>query len=327
MVPPEEIEKAQPATLPADFSEWDSGEGPAAQQARQAAARAAVPPVVDRPHNARSSRPAAAYEDVEKLFQPRKSEGVKVAVAKPKAEREEVVKDKPKRTVIFAAIGSVAVLLIAGGLGYSRLRLAPAVPKTPVVAAQPATTSVVLPEPKSLPSVPTVAAPAAPTPDQRLRSRSDVMNSQLSAPSRISVDLKMLAGKEPPPSSGFGTGSEGLGGEGGSVFSGHNGPNVKIAAPRVMNISAGVAGGLLIQKTAPVYPQIAKEARVSGTVVIQATISKSGLIENLHVVNGPTMLRQPALDAVRTWRYRPYMLDGEPVEVETTVSVTFTLGG
>jgi protein TonB len=102
---------------------------------------------------------------------------------------------------------------------------------------------------------------------------------------------------------------------------------VKVAAPRVMNISAGVAGGLLIQKTAPVYPQIAKEARVSGTVVIQATISKAGLITNLRVVNGPTMLRQPALDAVRTWRYRPYLLDGEPVEVETTVSVTFTLGG
>jgi protein TonB len=152
------------------------------------------------------------------------------------------------------------------------------------------------------------------------------MNSQLSAPSRISSDLRMLAGKEPPPSSGFGTGAEGFG-NGGGVFSGRNGPNVKVEAPRVMNISAGVAGGLLIQKTAPVYPQIAKEARVSGTVVIQATISKSGQIENLHVVNGPTMLRQPAMDAVRTWRYRPYMLDGEPVEVETTVSVTFTLGG
>jgi protein TonB len=154
------------------------------------------------------------------------------------------------------------------------------------------------------------------------------MNSQLNAPSRIPTDLKMLAGKEPPPSSGFGAGMEGLGsGAGGSVFSERNGPNVKVAAPRVMNISAGVAGGLLIQKTAPVYPQIAKEARVSGTVVIQATISKAGLITNLRVVNGPTMLRQPALDAVRTWRYRPYLLDGEPVEVETTVSVTFTLGG
>lgn len=325
MVPPEEIEKAQPTTLPADFSEWDSGEAPAIQSARQATARVAVPPVVDRPRNAGSNRPAAANEDVEKLFRPRKSDGVRVAVAKQTAEREDTGTGKRKGMVIFAAIGSVAVLLIAGGLGYTRMRPARVAPK-PVVAAQPATTNVVLPEPTSLPVATTAAGPAAAGPDQKLRSRSDMMNSQLNAPSRIPNDLKMLAGKEPPPSSGFGTGTDSLGSEGG-VFGGRNGPNVKIAAPRVMNISAGVAGGLLIQKTSPVYPQIAKEARVSGTVVIQATISKAGLIENLHVVNGPTMLRQPAMDAVRTWRYRPYLLDGEPVEVETTVSVTFTLGG
>jgi protein TonB len=84
---------------------------------------------------------------------------------------------------------------------------------------------------------------------------------------------------------------------------------------------------LLVQRTTPVYPQIAKEARVSGTVVLQATISKAGLIENLRVISGPTMLRQSAQDAVKSWRYRPYMLDGAPVEVETTVNVTFTLGG
>jgi len=283
---------------------------------------------MDRPRNTGSNRPAAAYEDVEKLFQPRKSDGVKVAVRKQKAEREDTGKGKRKGMVIYAAAGSVAVLLLAGFLGYARFRPGQAVVK-PAVVAQPATTNMVMPAPVSLPAATTqTAQPAATTgADQKLRSRSDVMNSQLSAPSRIPDDLKILAGKEPPPSSGFGSGTEGLGGEGGGVFNGHNGLNVKVAAPRVMNISAGVAGGLLIQKTAPVYPQIAKEARVSGTVVIQATISKAGLIENLHVVNGPTMLRQPALDAVRTWRYRPYMLDGEPVEVETTVSVTFTLGG
>jgi protein TonB len=122
---------------------------------------------------------------------------------------------------------------------------------------------------------------------------------------------------------------DGIGGGGatGNVFSVQNGPRVKVAAPTKMSISAGVAGGLLIQKSSPVYPQIAREARVSGTVVIQATISKTGSIENLRAVSGPTMLRQPALDAVKTWRYKPYMLDGEPVDVETTVSVNFTLGG
>jgi protein TonB len=75
------------------------------------------------------------------------------------------------------------------------------------------------------------------------------------------------------------------------------------------------------------YPPIAKAARVQGTVVLQATISKAGTIENLRVVSGPAMLQQAALDAVKTWRYKPYLLNNEPVEVETTVNVIFTLGG
>jgi protein TonB len=84
---------------------------------------------------------------------------------------------------------------------------------------------------------------------------------------------------------------------------------------------------MLLSKSAPAYPPIAKAARVSGTVVLQATISKSGAIENLHVISGPAMLQQAALDAVKTWRYRPYLLNNEPVEVETTVNVIFSLGG
>jgi protein TonB len=84
---------------------------------------------------------------------------------------------------------------------------------------------------------------------------------------------------------------------------------------------------LLLQKTSPTYPPIAKAARVSGTVVLQATISKTGTIQNLKVVSGPAMLQQAALDAVRQWRYRPYLLNNEPVEVDTTVNVVFTLGG
>jgi protein TonB len=77
----------------------------------------------------------------------------------------------------------------------------------------------------------------------------------------------------------------------------------------------------------PQYPAIAKAARIQGTVVLQATISKSGTIENLRVLSGPPMLQQSAMEAVKTWRYRPYLLNGEPVEVETQVNVIFTLGG
>jgi len=85
--------------------------------------------------------------------------------------------------------------------------------------------------------------------------------------------------------------------------------------------------GNLLVKTMPQYPAIAKAARIQGTVVLQATISKSGTIENLHVVSGPPMLQQAAMDAVRSWRYKPYLLNGDPVEVETQVNVVFNLGG
>jgi protein TonB len=102
---------------------------------------------------------------------------------------------------------------------------------------------------------------------------------------------------------------------------------VKQEAPKKVNISQGVATGLLLQKVQPTYPAIAKAARVQGTVVLQATISKNGSITNLRVQSGPAMLQQSALDAVRNWRYKPYLLNGDPVEVETTVNVVFSLGG
>jgi protein TonB len=159
-----------------------------------------------------------------------------------------------------------------------------------------------------------------------------MMNNQLTAPTKIPHDIKIVSEKEAPPSSGFGVaGMEGLGGSNsgviGSVFGSGNAPKVKAEAPKKVNISGGVAAGMLLQKTVPLYPPIAKAARVSGTVVLQATISKTGTIENLHVISGPAMLQQSAMDAVKSWRYRPYLLNTEPVEVETTVNVVFTLGG
>jgi len=161
--------------------------------------------------------------------------------------------------------------------------------------------------------------------------KSEMMNNQLTAPTRIPHDIKIVSEKEAPPTSGFGVaGMEGLGGGGssmGNLFGDSAKPKVKAEAPKKVNISAGVAVGMLLQKTQPIYPPIAKAARVSGTVVLQATISKTGAIENLRVVSGPAMLQQAALDAVKSWRYRPYLLNNDPVEVETTVNVIFTLGG
>jgi periplasmic protein TonB len=112
---------------------------------------------------------------------------------------------------------------------------------------------------------------------------------------------------------------------GGMPHGGGAGAVVVRAPSGPQHISSGVAVGLLIQKVVPRYPPIAQEIHLEGTVVLQATISKNGTIENLHVVSGPAMLQQAALEAVAQWRYRPYLLNNEPVEVESTVSVEFKL--
>jgi protein TonB len=95
---------------------------------------------------------------------------------------------------------------------------------------------------------------------------------------------------------------------------------------RPVNISSGVAAGQLIGPIRPIYPAIAKAARIQGTVVIEATISRAGTIENLQVTDGPPMLRQAAIDAVAAARYRPFLLNGQPVEVQTSIHVIFSLG-
>lgn len=96
-------------------------------------------------------------------------------------------------------------------------------------------------------------------------------------------------------------------------------------APRSVVISGGVIEGYLVQQVQPVYPQIAKLASVQGDVILQAVIGNDGTIQQLHAVSGHPWLIPPALDAVRQWRYRPYRLNGQPVEVETQITVRFVL--
>jgi periplasmic protein TonB len=85
--------------------------------------------------------------------------------------------------------------------------------------------------------------------------------------------------------------------------------------------------GNLIQRVQPVYPLLARQARIQGTVVLRAVISREGRIEKLQVASGHPLLVQAAMDAVRQWRYRPYVLNNEPVEVDTQVTVNFVLSG
>jgi len=98
-------------------------------------------------------------------------------------------------------------------------------------------------------------------------------------------------------------------------------------APGPLHVSTGVSEGMLLAPIRPVYPAIARAAGVHGTVVVEAVISREGKIESLRVVSGPAMLQGAAIDAIREARYRPYRLNGEPTEVQTTITVNFLMGG
>jgi protein TonB len=184
---------------------------------------------------------------------------------------------------------------------------------TPIAktAAKPVAGSVV-PKPTDAPaegSAPTQAKPVS----------SDAMAAQLVAPTRIASQIKKNA-DEPPPTAPAPVALEDSSVVPGSVFGSANKAKV---APRVVPISAGVADGMIIHKTPPVYPKFAQEAHITGKVLLKATITKQGTIEGVQVVSGPKILAPSAVDAVRTWKYKPYMLDNQPVSVETNITVVF----
>jgi protein TonB len=93
-----------------------------------------------------------------------------------------------------------------------------------------------------------------------------------------------------------------------------------------LRVSDGVSAGMLTTPIRPIYPAIAIAAHVEGKVIVEAVISKGGAIESLHVVSGPEMLRASAMDAIRAARYQPYKLNGEPTDVQTTITVNFRIG-
>jgi periplasmic protein TonB len=181
------------------------------------------------------------------------------------------------------------------------------------------------------PSPPPAPPPAAPAP--KVQTKSEMLSTELLAPSRIPKAIKQVNEAAIPPSTmgvqGIDGLSSGIPGGIGAIFDsvGAGRPAVvKPRAPISLNVSSGVMAGNLLAKTLPQYPAIAKAAHIQGIVILQATISKSGSIQNLRVISGPPTLQQAAMDAVRSWRYKPYLLNGEPVEVETTINVVFNLG-
>jgi periplasmic protein TonB len=175
------------------------------------------------------------------------------------------------------------------------------------------------------------APPAAPRIARVVAPRATLLVDAFAAPSHI-PDHIATADQEPPLAIGTGINplardSEGLLNALPDSIGTATPPHVRVTPARKPVISSGVMEGRKLSGAEPRYPAIAVAARIQGTVFLAATISRTGMIENLRVVSGPPMLAPAAAEAVRTWRYRPYLLNGEPVEVETTVRVIFNLGG
>jgi periplasmic protein TonB len=180
-----------------------------------------------------------------------------------------------------------------------------------------------------------IAAPAPPaaattTTPPRAQVKSEILNNGWNAPSKIPKRIEIAQEPKGPPMPVTALDEKGdKDGVVGSIFDGFptGPPVVKRAEPgKSLSISSGVMAGNLLEKTLPEYPAIARAARIQGVVVLQATISTTGGIKDLRVVSGPPMLQQAAIDAVRSWHYKPYLLNETPVEVETTINVVFNLG-
>jgi len=200
-----------------------------------------------------------------------------------------------------------------------------ALPKTQLM------TFLVAPPPPPPPPPPPAAATV-----KVVKMQSEVINGQLRTPTKIPNKIQMIKEEEAPPDLGGGGVPGGVpggipGGSAGGVIGGILSSTQvavpKVATPMRVRVSSGVSTGLLIKKVTPTYPQLAKQARIQGQVVLQAEISKEGTIQNLQLISGHPMLAPAAIEAVRQWRYKPYLLNGEPVAVETQVVVNFSLSG
>jgi periplasmic protein TonB len=118
------------------------------------------------------------------------------------------------------------------------------------------------------------------------------------------------------------------GGTVGGVLGGIMNTGAKLPAkPKLVRVSQGVTEGLLVHKVTPQYPFVAKQAHVQGAVILKAIIGKDGKVQNVQPESGSPLLASAAVSAVKQWRYKPYVLNGTPVDVETTVTVNFTLAG
>src|SRR6201981_1128805 len=233
------------------------------------------------------------------------------------------LKTKRGRTTTFAIILEIGLI---GLMVLMPLIFTEALPKQQLM------TFLVAPPPPP-PPPPPAAAPLKVV----KQIQTDIVNGALRTPTKIPQKIQMIKEEEAPPpamaSSGVVGGVPGgvpggqMGGVIGGIISSTPVAVPKVATPQRVRVSLGVSQGLLVKRVQPNYPPLARQARIQGTVLLQAEMRQDGAIENLRLISGHPMLAPAAIEAVKQWGYKPYMLHGGPGAVETQVQVNFTLSG
>src|SRR6266851_643060 len=183
------------------------------------------------------------------------------------------------------------------------------------------------------PPPPPPPPPPAPTQIVKVKPQVHLMDAgKLVAPKVIPKDIKIIKEEAEPDMGAVGMAGGVPGGVAGGSMGGVLGgviggmgapPPPKPKGP--LRVGGNVQAARIVNRVQPVYPPLARQTRISGTVRLHAIISKDGTIQQLEVMSGHPLLQQAALDAVRQWRYQPTLLNGEPVEVDTTIDVIFSL--
>lgn len=221
-------------------------------------------------------------------------------------------KTNKKWTVVFSAFGQSVILgvLILAPLVYTEA-LPNAMLKTMLVA------------PPARPTEPAVPLPRTTRRMRVIELRNIVAPTQI--PRHVSNDINE------PPTVYVDTGGSGESGNQALTELLHPAAPAPPTPPdqriqQRVRVGGVIENALLINKVMPAYPILARTAGVSGTIVLHAIIAKDGSVQELSYVSGPPLLIKAAIDAVRQWRYKPTLLNNEPVEVETTIDVVFNLG-
>jgi protein TonB len=240
-------------------------------------------------------------------------------------EKNKAIQNRRKSTTVLSWIVEAAIIGVVVVIPLMVTQSMPAPKLTTMLVAPP-------------PPPPPAAAVAKVKPTTTTATKTPVVKvheaqlDELRTPTEIPKKIDMTADAAPAPSAPSVSGVMGgvpggvEGGTAGGVIGGILNSKAELPAkPKMVRVSQGVSQGLLVHKVTPEYPPIAKQARMQGSVVLRAVIGKDGKVENVQTESGSPLLASAAMHAVKQWRYKPYVLNGSPVEVETTVTVNFQL--